>query len=510
MDIDYRFSIENVGNREAADPVVVFFKGDYYLFASKSGGYWYSSDFLNWKFVDISDKVLPIERYAPAVMARGDALYFAACDTDKIYTSTNPKAGEWSVVGTCLSGMDPCFMLDDDGRVYQYYGCTTGVKFATFSREHDPKDFHALDKALPCVGANTAQHGWEQRGSDWKSLYQVNIDEGTPWIEGSWMTKHNGIYYLQYAGPGTEWQLYGDGCYTSKYPRGPWTYAPNSPISYKPTGFIGGAGHGCTFQDRDGNYWRTITMTIADKHPFERRLGTFPAGFDKDGLLHTNTVFGDYPQYLPGKHKGQVQDNFVGWMLLSYKKNAEASSSMDKHSTSDAFDENVKTFWCAQTGEPGEWLQVDLGKQCRINAIQSNFAEEGATQMGRDPGLVTQYIIEASTDGKSWSTIVDRSKSTRDLPHDYLELEKPVMARFVKLTNVRFPSKIKFCVRDLRIFGNGCGNPPAAVTDFTVERSDKDQRSATIRWKKLDGVDGYIIRYGIAPDKLYNNYQVYE
>ncbi len=38
MDVDYRFSIENVGYREAADPVVVYFKGDYYLFASKYGG----------------------------------------------------------------------------------------------------------------------------------------------------------------------------------------------------------------------------------------------------------------------------------------------------------------------------------------------------------------------------------------------------------------------------------------------------------------------------------------
>ena len=134
------------------------------------------------------------------------------------------------------------------------------------------------------------------------------------------MTKHNGTYYLQYAAPGTEYQLYGDGCYTSKYPQGPWTYQPNSPISYKPTGFIGGAGHSCTYQDKDGNYWHTSSMVIADKHPFERRLGTFAAGFDKDGLLHTNTVLGDYPQFLPGKHKNQVDDNFTGWMLSSVQE----------------------------------------------------------------------------------------------------------------------------------------------------------------------------------------------
>ena len=32
------------GIREAADPVVVSFKDKYYLFASKSSGYWYSED----------------------------------------------------------------------------------------------------------------------------------------------------------------------------------------------------------------------------------------------------------------------------------------------------------------------------------------------------------------------------------------------------------------------------------------------------------------------------------
>ncbi len=170
----------------------------------------------------------------------------------------------------------------------------------------------------------------------------------------------------------------------------------------------------------------------------------------------------------------------------------------------------MKTFWCAKTGNPGEWLSVDLGKECRINAIQTNFAEEGATQMGRHADFMIQYIIEASTDGKTWSTIVDQSKNTRDLPHDYVELEKPVIARYVKLTNVNFPGGMKFSVRGLRIFGSGRGTKPPAMTDFTVERSSQDQRSCTVHWKKLDGVQGYIIRYGIAPDKLYNNYQIYE
>jgi hypothetical protein len=106
-----------------------------------------------------------------------------------------------------------------------------------------------------------------------------------PWIEGSWMTKHNGKYYLQYAGPGTEFKSYCDAVYVADKPLGPFKHWPNttqSPI--RPEGFIAGAGHSSTFQDKYGNYWHVSTMTISIKHMFERRLGLVPCTFfDKDG-----------------------------------------------------------------------------------------------------------------------------------------------------------------------------------------------------------------------------------
>lgn len=44
MNLNYRFMVDAVDAREAADPVMVLFKDDYYLFASRSGGYWWSND----------------------------------------------------------------------------------------------------------------------------------------------------------------------------------------------------------------------------------------------------------------------------------------------------------------------------------------------------------------------------------------------------------------------------------------------------------------------------------
>ena len=86
-----------------------------------------------------------------------------------------------------------------------------------------------------------------------------------PFIEGAWMTKHDGTYYLQYAGPGTEYNVYGDGVYESDSPLGPFRLAKNNPYSYKPGGFLRGAGHGSTMEDRYGNWWHTATMQIQQK-----------------------------------------------------------------------------------------------------------------------------------------------------------------------------------------------------------------------------------------------------
>ena len=62
----------------------------------------------------------------------------------------------------------------------------------------------------------------------------------TPFIEGAWMTKHGGHYYLQYGAPGTEYNVYADGTYVGDDPLGPFTYAPYNPVAYKPGGFVHG------------------------------------------------------------------------------------------------------------------------------------------------------------------------------------------------------------------------------------------------------------------------------
>ncbi|HTV42132.1 MAG TPA: family 43 glycosylhydrolase [Candidatus Sulfotelmatobacter sp.] len=499
MDLDYRFQLDEPTRREAADPAVVLYRGEYWLFASKSGGYWHSPDFIHWVFVD--GKNLPIEDYAPAPAVINGRLYYTAAGSQAIFRADDPWAGTWTKVGDLKSYGDPDLFQDDDGRVYMYYGCSPngGIRVD----ELDPANgFKEIGKPVICLWCDRAHRGWEMPGDE-------NNGTGDTWVEGAWMTKHDGKYYLQYAAPGTQYHSYADGIFVGETPKGPFTYAPYSPFSQKPTGFITGAGHSGTFQDKRGNWWRVVTMVISVRHIFERRIGVFPVGFCDDGQMFCNTWLGDYPEYVPGTENVSPTDNSAGWMLLSRGKKAEASSELPNYPVTNAFDENIQTWWSANTGNAGEWLKVDLGKTCRINALQINFADQGAHYHGKLRDDAYQYYVEASRDGIHWEKILDRSNNHRDAPQDYAQLANPVKERYLRLVNIHCPAQACFSISDFRVFGNGPGRSPAPVKEVTAQRNPDDGRKAVVSWTPAKRAEFYIVRYGLAPDRLFNNYQVY-
>ncbi|MEJ2354687.1 MAG: family 43 glycosylhydrolase [candidate division WOR-3 bacterium] len=506
LNLDYRFMSDAVDAREAADPVIILFDDDYYLFASRSGGYWTSPDLHEWTLI-VPTGLDDIDIYAPAVIVIGDTVYYTGSTSAQIYKTADPKSGVWTEGPSIGSYGDPALFLDDDGRLYMYHGLTNTTTSANIRMvELDPETFQKKGGEIDLVFSMASTHGWERRGDD-------NLLDEKPWIEGSWMNKINDKYYLHYAAPGTEFKTYADGIYVSSdSAKGPFEYATYSPFSFKPTGFISGAGHGCTFKDKDDNYWQVATLTISVKHMFERRLCLYPVDVDADSNIRCNTVFGDYPQYLPGIENDPINDNFAGMLLLSHKKFVTASSSLEGYGVKNAVDEDARTYWSAQSGDPGEWILVDLGKECDIEAIQINFAEHNTVPSlvrGRDVILYERYVIEHSNDGMSWDTLVDKSLNMEDVPHDYIELDETAQARYIKLTNIFTPGEGNFAVRGLRVFGNSEQAVFTEVTDFTVDR-DADERNAVIRWDSVPDADGYIIRYGIAADKLYNNYMVYD
>lgn len=499
LNLNYRFCLDKPSRREAADPTIVNFRNEYYLFASKSGGYWHSDDLVNWDLITTED--LPLEDYAPTAVVINDTVYFmASSDHPVIYKTADPKSGKWQVVNPAfpIGMIDPCLFFDDDGRLYFFYGCSN--KNPIYGVELDPKTFNPIGKPKELFNSHKDKYGWERSGD-------YNEKSSNPWIEGSWMTKHDGKYYLQYAAPGTEFKSYCDGLYVSDKPLGDYLVAPNNPCSSKPEGFIAGAGHSSTFQDKYGNYWHISTMTISQKHMFERRLGLFPMFFNKDGELYTYSGFGDYPFIIPTKKISGPDELSSRWMLLSYNKPIEVSSELSDNPKQYATDENIRTYWSAKTGDKDEWISIDLLKECTINALQINYAENETLIFGRNHGIYYQYLLEYSSDNKTWHTLVDKTENKSDVAHDYIELQVPIKTRFIRLTNYHIPSGT-FALAGLRVFGKGEGTLPSIIKKVNIVRSATDRCVVQLNWSKNPNTVGFNIRYGTKKNKLYHNYQV--
>lgn len=506
LNIDYTYMIYNAHNdlsyRSGADPAVVRFRNEYYMFVTRSMGYWHSYDMLNWQFISPKNWYFSGSN-APAAFNYKDSVLYVAGDPSgsmSILFSSDPRKGEWQAVPAILHNLqDPALFIDDDGQAYVFWGSSNvyPIRAKTLDRG---KRFRPSEETYELFNLDMEKHGWERFGHN----HADTVLGG--YIEGPWLTKHNGKYYMQYAAPGTEFNVYGDGVYMAEAPLGPYTYAPNNPVIYKPGGFANGAGHGSLVMGPQHQFWHFGTAALALNVGWERRIVMYPVFFDNDNLMYSNTAFGDYPHYapaVPGK-AGQ----FTGWMLLSYKKPARASSASGEHQPAHAVDEDIKSYWLAESKGENEWLEIDLQKPGNVHAIQVNYQDHESDMYGRIPGLYHRYIIEGSSNGQQWEVLVDRSNSYLDVPNDYVELGTPASVRYVRFRNIHVPTP-HLAISGLRVFGTGEGKAPPEVKNLKAVRR-ADRRDVLLTWDRQSGAQGYNVRWGIAPDKMYSSWLVYD
>lgn len=532
LDIDYTYMVynssRNISYRSGADPAVIEFRGEYYMFVTRSFGYWHSTDLLHWDFIK------PVQWFfegcnAPTAFNYKDSLVYFAGDPagyGSILYTDDPKSGKWTPTASISDNLqDSELFIDDDGKTYLYWGSSNVYPIRV-------KELNKYDRMLETgvkkdlINLDEDAHGWERFG---ENNFHPTLKEG--YMEGASMTKYKGKYYLQYAAPGTQFNVYGDGVYIGDSPLGPFTYMKNNPMSFKPGGFTNGAGHGMTLKQTNGQYWHFATMALASNSHWERRLCMFPTYFDGDGIMYSNTSYGDYPRFGPD-HPTKAGQH-CGWMLLSYKGKTTVSSSkmqiIKSTSTDNDFeitemalennsageiiskvltDENPKSFWVAEANDDQQWVKTEMLHPGKIYAFQLNYHDHESGIYTRVEDLHHRFSIEVSEDGTKWETVVDRSNSFKDSPNAYIVLNRPVDAKFVRYKNVEVPGN-NLAMSEIRVFGLGLGPKPGDVKNFVVERQN-DRRDAQLSWNKVKGATGYNIRWGIAPDKLYNSWLVYE
>lgn len=532
LDIDYTYMVynssRNISYRSGADPAVVEFRGEYYMFVTRSFGYWHSTDLVNWEFIKPAQWFFEGCNAPTAFNYKDSVLYFAGdpAGYGSILYTDDPKSGKWTPTASISNNIqDSELFIDDDGKTYLYWGSSNVHPLRVKMLNKDDRMLETgVKKDL--INLVEEEHGWEQFG---ENNFHPTLKEG--YMEGASMTKHNGKYYLQYAAPGTQFNVYGDGAYVGESPLGPFKYMKNNPMCFKPGGFTNGAGHGITVKQTNNQYWHFATMALASNSHWERRLCMFPTYFDDEDLMYSNTHYGDYPRYAPN-HPTKAGEH-CGWMLLSYKGKTTVSSAMmqiKKSTSTDGnyditempvektvegqivsnvlTDESPKSFWVANANDDQQWVQIQMRAPGKIYAFQLNYHDHESGIYTRTEGLRHQFTIEVSNDGKEWQTVVDRSNSYKDAPNAYIVLNQPVEARYVRYNNVKVPGK-NLAISEIRVFGKGFGKKPSAVKGFTVKR-EEDRRNITLKWSPVKGAQGYNIRWGVAPDKLYQSWLIYE
>ncbi len=559
MNMEYRYQFyrdrDNEGKnppytvfRESADPSLIHFKGKYYLFPSVSGGFYTSEDLVDWTFWPFRQE-FPVYDYAPDVHEVDGQLYVCAskmgqpCD---FYRSPDPCTTLFEKVEGSFDFWDPALFRDDDGRIYLYWGCSNVTPI--WGVELDRETMQPIGEKQVMFDSDDAHRGYERYGENhihpmteedvWTKIdfmlehaspeqkeYMKDIPYEEqrkimwgymgglrPYIEGAWMTKLDGKYYLQYAIPGTQCNVYGDGCYVADAPLGPYTPCKNNPYSYRPGGFMPAAGHGSTLKTPDGRLWHNAAMRISTSYQFERRLGLWKAGCDSEGGLYCDQRYSDWPMDLDAPIWAKPE-----WMLLSYGKPVTVSSGAGAaHLT----DENCQTVWQAD-GCYGETATVDLGKGYDVRAIQVNFADWDLKRQlpdGESPNVgyyeerwidmavqKTQWKLEGSLDGETWFLLADKWNAETDLSHDFLVWEDGIQARFVKLTVHALPYGQNATLSGIRVFGKAQGYNPGKPS-FEVKLAGP--MDMDVSWES-ENVTGAVISWGYAPDKLWHSYMVY-
>jgi xylan 1,4-beta-xylosidase len=458
------------GGNAAGDVTVIREKGKYYMFCS-GGGAWISDDMLNWKFQRVEN--VPV---APHVIKYKGSFYMCGNDCP-VYKSDNPlgpytSIGEWKntpdVNGGWNGAFDVDIFIDDNNKPYLYYP-GRGVS-GIYVVPLDTNDISRFDGPVKHLFGFNNKHVWERYG-------EMNEYTDVAWIEGPWLQKYNGTYYLQYSASGTQWKTYAEGYYTAKSPLGPFTYASNNPLLRKTDGIVTGPAHGSIVEGPDGNLWQFYTIVLSNP-PGGRRIGMDRVTFDKKENMSVTVT--ETPQWAPNMVKNPKKGN-SGSIPVTINKvrsmNALSrfSSEQPGRDAAYAVDNSSGTWWEPLPTDTMPTLTVELSPATRFDVVQL-FTIDAARLMfngvrwgfGRSTAKepvqsdVYKYRIDVSMDGKTFVPALDLTKNTISRNTIFEEIP-PVKCRFVRLTITDWPRNTPLGLIEFTVFGKPAESLPDKV-----------------------------------------------
>ena len=432
--------------RELADVTALWFDGKWYLYPSVDMAWVSDDNGGTWQHRPLNVRDIG---YAPTVVRhRGKFLLLAS--GSPLYTADSPlgpftKLGNIQLTrtGKMSEFIDPMLFSDEDGRLYYYWGCSpSGGIWGMELNAKDPTK--VLTEPAELIRFRPDLHPWEAVG-EWNQNPQCG------WIEGSWMLKRGGKYYLTYSAAGTENRTYAMGCYVGESPLGPFVPQKRNPILRTVDGLVTGTAHGCVVAGPEGKLWAFYTIRAGVVHAFERRLGMDRAEIDANGELVVQGA-SSLPQWLPGKSPAGTPSAATAWMPLNHGMRTIGSTSAPNLAGRFAVDNDLRTWWQPAEGDASPTLTSSFMTPASVHAVRIVWRDVGLdARHGVLPGPV-RYQVELETGREKWATILDRGNSDEDLLIDYRECQPAVGSR-VRLVILGWPKGIVPAVAEFTVFG---------------------------------------------------------
>ena len=431
---------------------------------------WVSDDLLNWDFHAVE--------HIPGApdLAEYNGKFYLTGNSDHVYAASDPL-GPYEDLGLFKNtgpveqgwngGFDCKIFVDDDNQPYLFWP-GRGIS-GIYGVKLDPNDLTKFVGTPTHLFGFNPMHAWERYG-------EMNEYPTVAWIEGPWVIKRNGIYYLEYSASGTQWRSYAEGYYTATSPLGPYTYAPNNPLLRKTEGLVTGTAHGSIVKMKDRDEWYQFYTIVLSNPPGGRRIGMDKITFDADGLMYCTIT--ESPQPAPGR---TASANVPASIPVSINKmvggdtKSTFSSAKDGYPAAYAVDNYSGTVWMPQDDDKTPSFTLDLGPATPYDQIQ-HFTVDAMRVMFNGPRRgfgaaavipVYKYKLEVSSDGNKFVTVLDKTKNNvaKDVVYDEFA---PINCRFVRFTVTDWPKDTPLGVIDFTVFGypQGAELPQYATPTF--------------------------------------------
>ena len=431
---------------------------------------WVSDDLLNWEFHAVE--------HIPGApdLAEYNGKFYLTGNSDHVYAASDPL-GPYEDLGLFKNtgpveqgwngGFDCKIFVDDDNQPYLFWP-GRGIS-GIYGVKLDPNDLTKFAGTPTHLFGFNPMHAWERYG-------EMNEYPTVAWIEGPWVIKRNGIYYLEYSASGTQWRSYAEGYYTATSPLGPYTYAPNNPLLRKTDGLVTGTAHGSIVKLKDKDEWYQFYTIVLSNPPGGRRIGMDKVTFDADGLMYCKVT--ESPQPAPGRVANTSVPASIPVTINKMTggdNQSVFSSARDGYPAAFAVDNYSGTVWMPEATDAAPSITVDLGPATPYDQVQ-HFTVDAMRVMFNGPRRgfgaaavlpVYKYKLEVSSDGKKFVTVLDKTKNNvaKDVLYDEFA---PINCRFVRFTVTDWPKDTPLGVIDFTVFGypEGAELPQYATPTF--------------------------------------------